>query len=64
MTCARVREFNSKPPEIPTYPTAPDTSTADRAKKQQEMTTDILPKVYYRTVVPIKKSGKEPKKMQ
>lgn len=60
MTCARVREFNSKPPPIVTIePKIPDTSTANTITKLQKMTTDNQPKQYYRTVTTVRKPGKE-----
>lgn len=56
MTCARVREFNSKPPpEVTIEPKILDTLAA----KPQETTTDNPPKKYYKTVLIVKQSGKE-----
>ncbi|XP_026174520.1 MAX gene-associated protein isoform X2 [Mastacembelus armatus] len=52
MTCARVREFNSKPPPVVTIePKIFDSSAANTAVKQQTTTSDNLPKQYYRTVI-------------
>lgn len=59
MTCARVREFNSKPPVITMEPKMPDTSTANTITKQQKTTTDNLPKQYYRTLTTVRNPGKE-----
>ncbi|KAK2890338.1 MAX gene-associated protein isoform X2 [Channa argus] len=59
MTCARVREFNSKPPPVLTIePKMADPSTATTATKLQKTTTDNFPKQYYRTVSTVKKMGK------
>ncbi|KAM7395685.1 hypothetical protein PAMA_007111 [Pampus argenteus] len=52
MTCARVREFNSKPPpELTIEPKILD--TPNTAKK----TTDDLPKKYSRTILSVEKSA-------
>lgn len=60
MTCARVREFNSKPPpEVTIESKIPDSSTPNATEKQQKTTNDNLPKMYYRTVMNCKKTGKE-----
>ncbi len=65
MTCARVREFNSKPPpEVTIEPKSPDTSAPNTTANPQKTTTDDLPKKYHRTMLTVKKAGKEPKKMQ
>lgn len=65
MTCARVREFNSKPPpEVTIEPKIPYTSTPKDTADPQRTTTDNLPKKYRRTVLTVNKAGKEPKKMQ
>lgn len=59
MTCARVREFNSKPPPVVTMePKMPDTSIANSITKLQKTTTDDLPKQYYRTVTSVRNPGK------
>ncbi|KAM3603399.1 uncharacterized protein V6R79_021646 [Siganus canaliculatus] len=57
MTCARVREFNSKPPPQVPRPGIPDTTPSNAAAKPQKTTTDDEPKMYYRTVMAVKKSG-------
>lgn len=58
MTCARVREFNSKPaPVVTLEPKIISTSTPNTSVKPEKKTTEDLPKMYYRTVV--KKAGKE-----
>ncbi|XP_023285958.1 MAX gene-associated protein-like [Seriola lalandi dorsalis] len=50
MTCARVREFNSKPPpEVTIEPKIPNISTPSTNTKLQKM-TDNQPRHYYRTV--------------
>nr|XP_020459361.1 MAX gene-associated protein-like isoform X1 [Monopterus albus]XP_020459362.1 MAX gene-associated protein-like isoform X1 [Monopterus albus]XP_020459363.1 MAX gene-associated protein-like isoform X1 [Monopterus albus]XP_020459365.1 MAX gene-associated protein-like isoform X1 [Monopterus albus]XP_020459366.1 MAX gene-associated protein-like isoform X1 [Monopterus albus]XP_020459367.1 MAX gene-associated protein-like isoform X1 [Monopterus albus] len=55
MTCARVREFNSKlPPAVTMEPKISNISTA----KPQKTTTDNLPKQYYRTVTAKKSAEK------
>lgn len=61
MTCARVREFNSKPPPVLTL--EPDTSTPKPkpSATPQETTTDGQPKKYYRTLLT---AGTEPKQIQ
>ncbi|XP_045917038.1 MAX gene-associated protein isoform X3 [Micropterus dolomieu] len=58
MTCARVREFNSKPPpELTIEPKIPETSTPNTKAKLQETTTDNLPKKYNRTLLTVKKAA-------
>ncbi|XP_041814517.1 uncharacterized protein magl isoform X2 [Chelmon rostratus] len=58
MTCARVRAFNSQPPpEVTIEPKIPDTSTPNTTAKLQQTTTDSLPKIYHRTLLPVKKAG-------
>lgn len=65
MTCARVREFNSKPPpELTIEPKIPETSTPNTKAKLQETTTDNLPKKYNRTLLTVKKAGMERKQIQ
>lgn len=60
MTCARVREFNSKPPPILTIePKTVETPTVNNTKKVQKVTSDNLPKQYYRTVTALKKPGSQ-----
>lgn len=60
MTCARVREFNSKPPpEVTLEPKILDTSTANSITKVQRATTEDLPRFSHRTVKPLKNAGKE-----
>lgn len=60
MTCARVRQFNSKPPpEVTIEPKIPDTSTPNATAKPQKTTTDNLPKNYHRTILTVKKAGKD-----
>eukprot|EP00064_Thunnus_orientalis_P012560 superscaffoldBa00001941_g12595 len=56
LTCARVREFNSKPPpELTIEPKIPDPPiTATKPQK----TTDNLPKKYHRTILTVEKAGK------
>ncbi|CAK6962645.1 MAX gene-associated protein [Scomber scombrus] len=56
LTCARVREFNSKPPpELTIEPKIPDPpNTTTKTKK----TTDNEPKTYYRTIMTVEKAGK------
>lgn len=61
MTCARVREFNSKPPEVTIEPKILNTSTPNTSAKPEKTTTEDLPKMYYRTLLTRKKAGKEPK---
>ncbi|KAK2856449.1 hypothetical protein Q5P01_005184 [Channa striata] len=59
MTCARVREFNSKPPPVLTIePKMADPSTSTTATKLQKTATDNLPKQYYRTISTVKKTAK------
>ena len=53
LTCARVREFNSKPPPELKIPDPPNTTT--KTKK----TTDKQPKTYYRSIMTVEKAGKE-----
>lgn len=59
LTCARVREFNSKPPpELTIEPKIvepPNTTTKPK-------TAINLPKMYYRTLAAVDKTGKELKK--
>ncbi|XP_028997271.1 uncharacterized protein LOC114849727 isoform X3 [Betta splendens] len=50
MTCARVRQFNSKPPPVVNIPNIPDAPT------EPTTTTDNPPKQYYRTVTTVKKT--------
>lgn len=55
MTCARVREFNSKPPpQVSILPEILNTQT------QEKKTTDDGPKTYFRTVLNHNNAGKEP----
>ncbi|XP_044026184.1 MAX gene-associated protein isoform X2 [Siniperca chuatsi] len=57
MTCARVREFNSKPPpDVTIEPKIPDTSTPNTKAKLQKTTTDNMPKKYHRTILTVKKA--------
>ncbi|XP_073348922.1 MAX gene-associated protein isoform X2 [Pagrus major] len=58
MTCARVREFNSKPPPVLTI--EPDTSTPKPkpSATSQETTTDGQPKKYYRTLLTVRQADK------
>lgn len=63
MTCARVREFNSKPPEVITEPMILDNSTPKSSAKPEKKTTDDLPKMYYRRLLCLKKAGKELKQI-
>ncbi|XP_035534606.1 MAX gene-associated protein-like isoform X2 [Morone saxatilis] len=57
MTCARVREFNSKPPPVVTIePKIVSTSTPNTTAKPEKTTTDDLPKKYYRTIMTVKKA--------
>ncbi|XP_018551754.1 MAX gene-associated protein [Lates calcarifer] len=59
MTCARVREFNSKPPpEVTLEPKILDTSTANSITKVQRATTEDLPRFSHRTVKPLKNAAK------
>lgn len=56
MTCARVREFNSKPPEVVLEPKIFGvTALATPAKRQK--TTDSLPNKYNSTVPTLNKTG-------
>lgn len=63
MTCARVREFNSKPPEVIAEPKILDNSTPKSSAKPEKKTTDDLPKMYYRSLLTLKKAGKELKQI-
>lgn len=57
MTCARVREFNSKPPpQVSILPEILNTQTLITSETQ-----DDGPKTYFRTVLNPNKAGKEPK---
>lgn len=63
MTCARVREFNSKPPdEVTIEPKVLDTP-ATTTTTTTTTATDSQPKMYYRSLLTGKKAGKESKKM-
>lgn len=63
MTCARVREFNSKPP--PEVSIELHTSTPNTTAKPQKTTTDNLLKKYHSSLLTtVKKTGKASKKMQ
>ncbi|KAM8726589.1 MAX gene-associated protein isoform 2-T3 [Acanthopagrus schlegelii] len=57
MTCARVREFNSKPPPVLTL--EPDISTPKpkSSATPQETTTNGQPKKYYRTLLNAEKAS-------
>ncbi|XP_039980782.1 MAX gene-associated protein isoform X2 [Xiphias gladius] len=59
MTCARVREFNSKPPpEVTIEPKIPDTCTANTITKLQKTATGNRPRHYYRPIKTLKKAEK------
>lgn len=62
MTCARVREFNSKPPpEVTLEPKVLHSSTPNASVKAEETAAESLPKMYYRTLQNHKAAGKESK---
>lgn len=59
MTCARVREFNAKPPpQVSILPGIFNTPTP--AVKEKKALTD-RPKAYFRTLNNLIKEGEEPK---
>lgn len=61
MTCARVREFNSKPPpEVTIEPKIVDAPTPNTSAKPESATTEDLPKMYYRTLLNHKTAGGQP----
>lgn len=60
MTCARVREFNAKPPQVSNLPEIFNTATSTVKEKK---TVDDSPKAYFRTLNDHNnKEGKEWKK--
>ena len=60
LTCARVREFNSKPP--PELTIEPKITDPPITTTKPQKTTDNLPKKYHRTILTVEKAGKELKK--
>ncbi|KAI3363786.1 hypothetical protein L3Q82_001394 [Scortum barcoo] len=59
MTCARVREFNSKPPPEVTIETkSPATFIPNTTANPQRMPTDDMPKKYRSAMLTVKKSEK------
>ncbi|XP_059212334.1 uncharacterized protein magl isoform X2 [Centropristis striata] len=64
MTCARVREFNSKPPpELTIEPKILDPSTLNTTEKTQKTTTDNQPNNYDRTTLSVEGAEKASQKI-
>lgn len=59
MTCARVREFNAKPP--PQVSILPEIFNTPTSTVKEKKTVDDSPKTYFRTLNSHTKEGKEPK---
>uniref|UniRef100_UPI0037E87DD1 uncharacterized protein n=1 Tax=Semicossyphus pulcher TaxID=241346 RepID=UPI0037E87DD1 len=57
MTCARVREFNSKPPPEVMEPKIPDTSMSNTPAKPQETSTDNLQSKFPRPLTTVRKAA-------
>lgn len=56
MTCARVREFNAKPPQVPILPDIFNTPTTSTAKEKKP--AEDKPKIYFRTLYNHIKEGR------
>lgn len=56
MTCARVREFNAKPPQVPILPEIFNTPTTSTAKEKKP--AEDKPKIYFRTLYNHAKEGR------
>lgn len=61
MTCARVREFNAKPP--PQVSILPEIFNTPTSTVKEKKTVDDSPKTYFRTLNNHMKEGEEPQKV-